>query len=79
MTAHDRAVESRKASVRAKVEHPFLIVKRDFAFTKDPLPPSSPSRPGQRLQSAAFERSTGSVNHRHQNPALYLCSTERHT
>ena len=30
---HDRAVESRKASVRAKVEHPFLIVKRDFGFT----------------------------------------------
>jgi hypothetical protein len=27
-------VESRKASVRAKVEHPFLIAKRDFAFTK---------------------------------------------
>ena len=34
MPSHDRAVESRKASVRAKVEHPFLIVKRDFAFTK---------------------------------------------
>ena len=34
MPAHDRALESRKASVRAKVEHPFLIVKRDFAFTK---------------------------------------------
>jgi transposase, IS5 family len=34
MAAHDRAVESSKASVRAKVEHPFLIVKRDFAFTK---------------------------------------------
>jgi IS5 family transposase len=34
MTEHDRAIESRKASVRAKVEHPFLIVKRDFAFTK---------------------------------------------
>jgi IS5 family transposase len=34
MTDHDRAVESRKASVRAKVEHPFLIVKRDFGFTK---------------------------------------------
>jgi len=30
----DRAEESRKASVRAKVEHPFLIVKRDFRFTK---------------------------------------------
>ena len=30
----DRAAESRKASVRAKVEHPFLIVKRDFGFTK---------------------------------------------
>ena len=34
MTDHDRAIESRKASVRAKVEHPFLIVKRDFGFTK---------------------------------------------
>jgi len=34
MPAHDRAVESRKASVRAKVEHPFLIVKRDFGFSK---------------------------------------------
>lgn len=34
MPAHDRAMESRKASVRAKVEHPFLIVKRDFGFTK---------------------------------------------
>jgi transposase, IS5 family len=34
MTDHDRAIESRKAAVRAKVEHPFLIVKRDFAFTK---------------------------------------------
>jgi IS5 family transposase len=34
MPAHDRAIETRKASVRAKVEHPFLIVKRDFGFTK---------------------------------------------
>ncbi len=34
MTDHDRGLESRKASVRAKVEHPFLIVKRDFGFTK---------------------------------------------
>ena len=31
---HDRAVASGRASVRAKVEHPFLIVKRDFGFTK---------------------------------------------
>ncbi len=30
----DRVIESRKAAVRAKVEHPFLIVKRDFGFTK---------------------------------------------
>ncbi|WP_415107540.1 IS5 family transposase [Micropruina sp.] len=30
----DRRIESRKASIRAKVEHPFLILKRDFAFTK---------------------------------------------
>jgi IS5 family transposase len=34
MPAHDRALESRKAGVRAKVEHPFLIIKRDFSFTK---------------------------------------------
>lgn len=30
----EQAVESRKASIRAKVEHPFLIVKRDFGFAK---------------------------------------------
>ena len=34
MAGPERAAESRKASVRAKVEHPFLIVKRDFRFTK---------------------------------------------
>jgi IS5 family transposase len=34
MPAPDRISESRKASVRAKVEHPFLIMKRDFGFTK---------------------------------------------
>ena len=34
MTEQDRAIESRKASVRAKVEHPFLVIKRDFGFTK---------------------------------------------
>lgn len=34
MAPPDRAEESRKASVRAKVEHPYLIVKRDFGFTK---------------------------------------------
>ena len=34
MPEADRAAQSRKASVRAKVEHPFLIVKRDFGFTK---------------------------------------------
>jgi len=34
MAQPDRAADSRKASVRAKVEHPFLIVKRDFGFTK---------------------------------------------
>jgi IS5 family transposase len=34
MPAPDRAIESRTASVRAKVEHPYLIVKRDFGFTK---------------------------------------------
>ena len=30
----DRAEKSRHAAVRAKVEHPFLIVKRDFGFAK---------------------------------------------
>ena len=34
MPAHDRALASQQASVRAKVEHPFLIVKRDFGFAK---------------------------------------------
>ena len=34
MAQPDRVAESRKASVRAKVEHPFLIVKRDFGFTR---------------------------------------------
>ena len=34
MADADRQIESRKASVRAKVEHPFLVVKRDFGFTK---------------------------------------------
>lgn len=30
----DRKIESRKAAIRAKVEHPFLIAKRDFRFIK---------------------------------------------
>jgi IS5 family transposase len=34
MPVFDQRLESRKASVRAKVEHVFLIVKRDFGFTK---------------------------------------------
>jgi IS5 family transposase len=34
MAGPDRAQEPRKASVRSKVEHPFLIVKRDFGFVK---------------------------------------------
>jgi len=34
MAEPDRAAQSRQASVRAKVEHPFLVIKRDFGFTK---------------------------------------------
>lgn len=34
MTGPDRAIASAQAGVRAKVEHPFLIVKRDFGFVK---------------------------------------------
>ncbi len=34
MAEPDRAAESRKTSARAKVEHPFLIVKRVFGFTE---------------------------------------------
>lgn len=34
MPTHDREAESRKASVRAKVEHPYLVLKRDFGFAK---------------------------------------------
>jgi IS5 family transposase len=34
MAGPDRQAETRRASVRAKVEHPFLIIKRDFGFAK---------------------------------------------
>ena len=34
MHPHEQQLESRKASVRAKVEHVFLIVKRDFGLAK---------------------------------------------
>jgi len=34
MTGHEQALESRKAAIRAQVEHPFLVVKRDFGFAK---------------------------------------------
>ncbi len=30
----DKAIETRKSSVRSKVEHPFLLVKRYFGFCK---------------------------------------------
>lgn len=30
----EKEIESRKASVRSKVEHPFLVVKRQFGFAK---------------------------------------------
>lgn len=30
----DRVIASAQAGIRAKVEHPFLIVKRDFGFVK---------------------------------------------
>jgi IS5 family transposase len=41
MASPDRATESRRASVPAKVEYPFLIVKRDFGFTRTRLRGSS--------------------------------------
>jgi IS5 family transposase len=34
MPGQDRLIESGKASIRARVEHPFLILKRDFGFAK---------------------------------------------
>ncbi len=34
MAAPDRVEQNRLSSVRAKVEHPFLILKRDFGFAK---------------------------------------------
>lgn len=34
MAEPDRVAQSRQASVRARVEHPYLVIKRDFGFTK---------------------------------------------
>ena len=34
----EEAAEKRKASVRAKVEHPFLYVKRHFGYAQGALP-----------------------------------------
>lgn len=34
MAGPDRLEQARKAGVRAKVEHPFLVIKRDFGFRK---------------------------------------------
>ena len=34
MPLFDQRLESRKASIRSRVEHPFLILKRDFGFVK---------------------------------------------
>lgn len=34
MPGPDRLIEFGKASIRARVEHPFLILKRDFGFAK---------------------------------------------
>ena len=34
MHPHERAERSRQAEVRAKVEHSFLIIRRDFGFAK---------------------------------------------
>jgi transposase, IS5 family len=34
MHLHEQLIESRKASIRAKVEHVFLVIKRDFGFAK---------------------------------------------
>ena len=34
MPVHDQRIESAKAGIRARVEHPFLILKREFGFVK---------------------------------------------
>ncbi len=34
MPIHDQQLASKQASVRARVEHPFLILKREFGFAK---------------------------------------------
>jgi hypothetical protein len=38
MTDQDRAIQAREASVRAKVEHPYLVIKRGLRIHQDPLP-----------------------------------------
>ena len=41
LTDEERARNRRKSRVRAKVEHPFGILKRPFGFTQGPLPRAS--------------------------------------
>ena len=47
----EEAAEKRKASVRAKVEHPFLYVKRHFGYAK--------VRPGRGKEQAAHRVAAG--------------------
>ena len=47
-------VEKLKARIRAKVEHPFRVIKRQFGFAKVILPPYNRTRPIRSLAPMAL-------------------------
>jgi transposase, IS5 family len=56
MSDHDRAIESRQAAVRAKVEYPFLIAKRT---SPSPRPATAGSRRTSTTSRCCSPRRTG--------------------
>ena len=51
----EEAAEKRKASVRAKVEHPFLYVKRHFGYRQGALPGRGKEQAAHRVAAGVLE------------------------
>ena len=65
----EAAAEKRKASVRAKVEHPFLYVKRRFGYGKVRYRGLSGPRDGSRTHRSDFLTVRTVYNHRSDRPS----------